>query len=127
MSKYSKEDEKLVKEFLDNLYSHHQSLKGGSLCGGSFFTEFLHGFLTPFKQFGHWIPGAGKALGPIADAVDGLIPGEKYDTMQDLVNNKPSGKGRGRPRKVKVVTIPIQVPVKRKVGRPKGSKNKVKA
>ena len=34
MSKYSKEDEKLVKEFLDNLYSHHQSLKGGSLSGG---------------------------------------------------------------------------------------------
>ena len=29
MSKYSKEDEKLVKEFLDYLYSHHQSLKGG--------------------------------------------------------------------------------------------------
>ena len=42
--------------------------------------------------------------------------------MQDLVNNKVSGKGRGRPRKVK--HIPIQVPVKRKAGRPKGSKNK---
>ena len=122
MSKYSKEDEKLVKELLDNLYSHHQSLKGGSLSGGSFFTEFLHGFLTPFKQFGHWIPGVGKVLGPIADAVDGLIPGEKYDTLQDIVNNKPSGKGRGRPRKVK--HIPIQEPVKRKAGRPKGSKNK---
>ena len=125
MSKYSKEDEKLVKEFLDNLYSHHQSLKGGSLSGGSFFTEFLHGFLTPFKQFGHWIPGVGKVLGPIADAVDGLIPGQKYDTLQDIVNNKPSGKGRGRPRKVK--HIPIQVPVKRKAGRPRGSKNKSKA
>ena len=121
MSKYSKEDERLVKELLDNLYSHHQSLKGGSLSGGSFFTEFLHGFLTPFKQFG-WIPGVGKVLGPIADAVDGLIPGQKYDTLQDIVNNKPSGKGRGRPRKVK--HIPIQVPVKRKAGRPKGSKNK---
>ena len=113
----------MVKEFLDNVYSHHQSLKGGSLSGGSFFTDFVHGFLTPFKQFGHWIPGAGKVLGPIADAVDDLVPGAKYNTIQDILNNKPSGKGRGRPKKVKV-NIPVQVPVKRKAGRPRGSKNK---
>ena len=123
MSKYSKEDEKLVKEFLDNLYSHHQKLRGDALSGGSFFTDLVHGFLTPFKQFGHWIPGAGKVLGPIADAVDDLVPGAKYNTIQDILNNKPSGKGRGRPKKVKV-NIPVQVPVKRKAGRPKGSKNK---
>ena len=122
MSKYSKEAENVIKELLDSLYSHHQALKGGSLSGGSFFTDFLHGFMVPFKQFGHWIPGAGKALGPIADAVDSMIPGKKYDTIQDVSNNKPNGKGRGRPKKVK--HIPIQVSVKRKAGRPKGSKNK---
>ena len=106
------------------MYSHHQSLKGGSLSGGSFFTVFLHGLLTPFEQIGHWIPGAGKVVGPIADAVDDLVPGAKYIIVQDILNYKPSGKGRGRPKKVK--HIPIQVPVKRKAGRPKGSKNKVK-
>ena len=83
----------------------------------------MHGFFTPFKQVG--VAGAGKVLGPIADAVDSAIPGAEYDTIQDILNNKPSGKGRGRPKKVK--HIPIQVPVKRKAGRPRGSKNKVKA
>ena len=43
--KYSKEEKKIFKELLDNLYSHHQTLKGGSA-----FTEFLHGFMVPFKQ-----------------------------------------------------------------------------
>ncbi len=125
MSKYSKEDEKLVKELLDNLYSHHQALKGGSLSGGSFFTDFLHGFTVPFKQFGKFVPIIGPLLGPIADVIDSSVSGKKYDTIQDVLNNKPNGKGRGRPKKVK--HIPIQVPVKRKAGRPRGSKNKSKA
>ena len=134
MSKYSKEDERLVKELLDNLYSHHQSLKGGSLSGGSFFTDFLHGFTVPFKEFGHLlslIPEVGPILGsvvtPIANAIDEAVPGPRYATIADAVSGKKiqgTGRGRGRPKKVKVVNIPVQVPVKRKPGRPKGSKNK---
>lgn len=125
MSKYSKEDEKLLKELLDNLYSHHQSLKGGS-----YFTDFLHGFMVPFKQFAGLIPGVSKVLQPIAETVDSLIPGKKYDTIQDILSNKPSGSGRprGRPKKVSTIqlvsSIAPMAPVKRKPGRPKGSKNK---
>ena len=137
MSKYSKEDEKLVKELLDSLYLHHKALKGGSLSGGSFFTDFVHGFTLPFKQFGHLlslIPEVGPILGsvvtPVANAIDEAVPGHRYATIADAVSGKPiqgTGRGRGRPRKVKVINIPVQVPVKRKAGRPKGSKNKSKA
>lgn len=120
--KYSKEDERLVKELLNNLYDQHK------LKGGSYFTDFLHGFLTPFKQFASFIPVVGKVIQPVAEAVDSLIPGKKYDTFQDILNNKPSGGGRprGRPKKIKEVPM-MPVVVKRKAGRPKGSKNKPKA
>ena len=134
MSKYSKKDEKLVKELLENLYSQHQKLRGDALSGGSFFTDFLHGFTVPFKQFGHLlslIPEVGPILGsvvtPIANAIDEAVPGPRYATIADAVSGKKiqgTGRGRGRPKKVKVVNIPVQVPVKRKPGRPKGSKNK---
>ena len=136
MSKYSKKDEKLVKELLDSLYSQHQKLRGDALSGGSFFTDFLHGFTVPFKQFGHLlslIPEVGPILGsvvsPIANAVDEAVPGHRYANIADMVSGKPikgTGRGRGRPKKVKVVNIPVQVPVavKRKAGRPRGSKNK---
>ena len=136
MSKYSKKDEKLVKELLENLYSQHQKLRGDALSGGSFFTDFLHGFTVPFKQFGHLlslIPEVGPILGsvvtPIANAIDEAVPGPRYATIADAVSGKKiqgTGRSRGRPRKVKVVNIPIQEPVKRKAGRPKGSKNKKK-
>ena len=105
IKKYSKHDEKLFRETLNNLYDHHKTLSGGSG-----FTEFLHGFLTPFKQFGNAIPLIGKILGPMAETVDSLIPGKKYDTLQDIINNKPSGAGKPKKRQ----------------GRPKGSKNKPK-
>ena len=68
MSKYSKKDEKLVKELLENLYSQHQKLRGDVLSGGSFFTDFSHGFTVPFKQFGHLlslIPEVGPILGSV--------------------------------------------------------------
>ena len=107
VKKYSKQDEKIMKEFLNNLYDHHQSLKGGSA-----FTDFLHGFITPFKQFGSMIPVIGKIVTPIAESVDSLIPGKKYDTIQDILNNKPSsGSGmkrpRGRPRKTPDTLIEV--------------------
>jgi len=130
MAKYSKTDEKLVKELLNNLYSQHQKLRGDALSGGSFFTDFLHGFTVPFKQFGHLlslIPEVGPILGsvvtPIANAIDEAVPGARYATIADVVSGKKiqgTGRGRGRPKK----NIPVQVPVKRKAGRPKGSKNK---
>ena len=134
MSKYSMKDERLVKELLENLYSQHQKLRGDALSGGSFFTDFLHGFTVPFKQFGHLlslIPEVGPILGsvvtPVANAIDEAVPGHRYATIADAVSGKKiqgTGRSRGRPRKVKVVNIPIQEPVKRKAGRPKGSKNK---
>ena len=125
MVKYSKQDQKILREFLNNLYNHHQSLKGGSA-----FTDFLHGFLTPFKQFAGMIPGVSKVLQPIAATVDSMIPGKKYDTIQDIINNKPSGsgkRGRGRPRKIQETQIEVinldpakSLHVeKRKRGRPK--------
>ena len=127
VKKYSKQDQKLVHEFLNNLYDHHRSLKGGSG-----FTDFLHGFLTPFKQFAGMIPGVSKVLQPIAESIDSMIPGKKYDTIQDIINNKPSGSGMntiqkrgcGRPRKipytqVEVLNIDPTKVEKRKRGRPK--------
>ncbi len=76
------------------------------------------------------IPVIGKVVQPIAEMVDSAIPGAKYDTVQDILNNKPSGRGRGRPKKVNsiqlVSSISPMTAVKRKAGRPKGSKNKPK-
>ena len=107
VKKYSKQDEKIFREFLNNMHDHHQSLHGGSA-----FTDFLHGFLTPFKQFAGLIPGVSKVLQPIAETVDSMIPGKKYDTLQDIINNKPSsGSGmkrpRGRPRKTPDTLIEV--------------------
>ena len=57
------------------------------------------------------IPGVSKVLQPIAATVDSMIPGKKYDTIQDIINNKPSGsgmkRGRGRPRKIQETQIEV--------------------
>ena len=102
--KYSKQDEKLIKDLMNTLYDRHQSLKGGS-----FFTDFVHGFTLPFKQFGHLlslIPEVGPALAsvvtPVAEALDTAVPGHRYANISDLFSSKPiqgTGRGRGRPRK----------------------------
>ena len=117
--KYSKQDEKLIKDLMNTLYDRHQSLKGGS-----FFTEFVHGFTVPFKQFGHLlslIPEVGPALAsvvtPVAEALDTAVPGHRYANMSDLFSSKPiKGTGRGRPRKIpKEIKIDVNIedPMKR--------------
>ncbi len=128
MQKYSKQDEKLVKDLLENLYVQHQKIHGGSLTGGSFFTDFVHGFTVPFKQLGSvfdlFKPGAGDVVRNVAESVDKLVPGKRYASIEDVFNNKPiagtgTGGGKckvGRPRKIKVeVSV---MPVKRR-GRPR--------
>ncbi len=45
--KYARQDEKIIKDLMHTLYYHHK------LSGGSFFTDFVHGFTLPLKQFGH--------------------------------------------------------------------------
>ena len=101
MSKYSKKDERLVKELLENLYSQHQKLRGDALSGGSFFTDFLHGFTIPFKQFGHLlslIPEVGPILGsvvtPVAEAIDKAVPGHRYETIADAMSGKKNTRNR---------------------------------
>ena len=99
--KYTKQDEKVIKDLMNTLYDHHQSLKVGS-----FFTDFLHGFTVPFKQFGHLlslIPEVGPALAsvvtPVAEAIDTAVPGHRYATISDAVSGKyiqGTGRGRGR-------------------------------
>ena len=105
--KYSKEDERIIKEMLETLYEHHSKLHGGSMAGGSFFTDFLHGFTVPFKQFGSALnfikPGLGSVITAGANAIDNLVPGKRYDTIGDVFKGKAvagSGRKRGRPRKV---------------------------
>ena len=65
---------KIIKNLLETLYFHHSKLQGGS-----FFTDFLHGFAVPFKQFGSVlnsaVPGLGTAATAGANAVDQLVPG----------------------------------------------------
>ena len=100
--KYSKEDERIIKEMLETLYDHNSKLHGGSMAGGSFFTDFLHGFTVPFKQFGS-VPDLGTAVQAGANAVDQLVPGKRYDNIGDAIKGKAiagSGRKRGRPRKV---------------------------
>ena len=108
-SKYSKADEKLVKEFLESMYEKHQQVRGSGLAGGSGFTDFVHGFLTPWKEIGglfnHVVPGLGSVITLGADAIDKAVPGSRYDTIQDALSGKKvqgSGlkRGRGRPKKV---------------------------
>lgn len=104
--KYSKEDEKIVKELLNSLYASHSKNKGAGLSGGSFFTEFLHGFTVPFKQLGGVFdlikPGAGDFIKNIANKVDEAVPGARYESIGDVFSGKKikgTGRGRGRPKK----------------------------
>ena len=100
--KYTKQDEKVIKDLMNTLYDHHK------LSGGSFFTDFVHGFTVPFKQFGHLlslIPEVGPALAsivtPVSEALDKAVPGHRYETISDAFSGKPiKGTGRGRPRKI---------------------------
>ena len=104
MSKYSKQDEKIVKELLNNMYDHHQKLHGGSAFS-KFLQDFAHGFMVPLKSMGGLInfvaPGVGTAISAGADTVDKMIPGARYATIGDALSGKKvegSGK-RGRPKK----------------------------
>ena len=117
--RYSKQDEKIMKDFMNSLYDQHK------LSGGSFFTDFLHGFTVPFKQFGHvlsLIPELGPALAsvvtPIAEAVASAVPGHRYANISDAFSGKPikgTGRGRGRrkiPKEIKI-DVKIEDPTKR--------------
>ena len=128
MHKYTKEDEKIIKELLENLYTHHQKKHG--LTGGSFFTEFLHGFTVPFKELGgvfdFFKPGAGDIVRNVAESVDKLVPGKRYASMQDVFAGKAiegtgmgGGKRAGRPKKIKVEVSVMMPVVKKGRGRPR--------
>ena len=104
MSKYSKQDEKIVKELLNNMYDHHQKLHGGSAFS-KFLQDFAHGFMVPLKSMGglinYVVPGVGTAISAGADAIDKMVPGARYATIGDALSGKKvegSGK-RGRPKK----------------------------
>ncbi len=55
MVNYTKQDELMVKDLLELLFAIHQkkhggnSPSGGSSTGGSFFSDFVHGFTVSFK------------------------------------------------------------------------------
>ena len=91
MSKYSKQDEKIVKELLNNMYDHHQKLHGGSAFS-KFLQDFAHGFMVPLKSMGGLInfvaPGVGSAIATGADTVDKMIPGARYATIGDALSGK---------------------------------------
>jgi hypothetical protein len=126
MQKYSKQDEKSIKQFLESMYEKHQQIRGSGLAGGNGFTDFMHGFLTPMKQFGsllNIVPGLGTAVTLGASGLDKLIPGHQYETVGDALSGKhiqgtgTGGGGKvGRPRKLKVEVS--MIPVKRR-GRPR--------
>ena len=112
--KYSKQDEKIIKDLMNTLYDQHK------LSGGSFFTDFVHGFTLPFKQFGHLlslIPEVGPALAsvvtPVAEAIDTAVPGHRYANISDAVSGKPiqgTGRPKGRPRKIpKEIKIDVNI------------------
>ena len=116
--KYTKQDEKVIKDLMNTLYDQHK------LSGGSFFTDFVHGFTLPLKQFGHLlslIPEVGPALAtvvtPVAEALDKAVPGHRYETISDAFSGKPiKGTGRGRPRKIPKeikIDVTIEDPTKR--------------
>ena len=122
MHKYTKEDEKLIKQFLESMYEKHQHIRGSGIAGGSGFTDFLHGFLMPFKSditktvFDALIPGSGTALSLGAKGLDGVIPGKKYDSFGDVFGG---GKRAGRPKKIKVEVSVMMPAVKKGRGRPR--------
>jgi hypothetical protein len=111
--KYSKADEKIIKQLMEHLYDKHQKIRGSGMAGGSGFTEFLHGFTVPFKELGsvfnYIVPGLGTVIKSGAEAIDTLIPGARYDSMADVISGKKiqgTGmvkRGRGRPRKIAVL------------------------
>lgn len=118
--KYSKQDEKIIKDLMNTLYDQHK------LSGGNFFTDFVHGFTVPFKQFGHLlslIPEVGPVLAsvvtPVAEAIDTAVPGHRYANISDAFSGKPiqgTGRGRGRPRKIPKeikINVNIEDPMKR--------------
>lgn len=119
---YTKEDKKLIKQFLENMYEKHQQIKGSGLAGGSGFTDFLHGFMMPFKSditkemFNTLIPGSGSAIQLASKGLDGVIPGKKYDSFGDVFGG--SKRGAGRPKKIKVEVCVMPV-VKKGRGRPR--------
>jgi hypothetical protein len=134
MVNYTKQDELIVKDLLESLFAIHQkkhgsgSPSGGSSTGGSFFSEFLHGFTVPFKQLGGVFdlikPGMGDFVRNAAESVDKMVPGKRYASIGDVFANKAiagTGMGKkgkvGRPRKV-YLEVPVTV-VKRKPGRPR--------
>ena len=47
--KYTKEDDKIIKQLMEHLYEKHQKINGSGLAGGNFFTEFLCFFLSARK------------------------------------------------------------------------------
>ena len=122
MHKYTKEDEKLIKQFLESMYEKHQQVRGSGIAGGSGFTDFMHGFLMPFKSditktlFDALIPGSGTALTLGAKGLDGVIPGKKYDSFGDVFGG---GKRAGRPKKIKVEVSVMMPVVKKGRGRPR--------
>ena len=128
MVNYTKQDELIVKDLLESLFAIHQKkhgTSGGSSTGGSFFSEFLHGFTVPFKQLGGVFdlikPGMGDFVRNAAESVDKMVPGKRYASIGDVFSGKSivgTGKGKvGRPRKVQL-EIPVTV-VKRSRGRPR--------
>ena len=98
MVNYTKQDELIVKDLLESLFAIHQkkhgggSPSGGSSTGGSFFSEFLHGFTVPFKQLGGVFdlikPGAGDFVRNAAESVDQMVPGKRYASMGDVFSAK---------------------------------------
>ena len=108
--KYSKADEKMIKDLMDHLYEKHTKMSGSGMVGGNFFTDFLHGFTVPFKQLGGvfdlFKPGAGDFVRNAANAVDKLVPGARYETIGDVFAGKKIAgtgmpkRGRGRPKKI---------------------------
>ena len=122
MHKYTKEDEKLIKQFLENMYEKHQHIRGSGLVGSSGFTDFLHGFLMPFKSditktlFNTLIPGSGTAISLGSKALDTVIPGKKYDSFGEVFGG---GKRVGRPKKIKVEVSVMMPVVKKGRGRPR--------
>ena len=122
MHKYTKEDEKLIKQFLETMYEKHQQVRGSGIAGGSGFTDFIHGFLMPFKSditktlFNTLIPGSGTAISLGSKALDTVIPGKKYDSFGEVFGG---GKRVGRPKKIKVEVSVMMPVVKKGRGRPR--------